>query len=383
MVRSDLSSLPAYVPGASVPGALKLASNESSLAPLPSVASFVSDATSQLNRYPDMAAVDIRTALAEFVQPAGSTGAGTDVEPLSWANIAVGNGSSALCQQSIQATCAQGDEVVFAWRSFEAYPILTRIAGAEPVQVPLDAELRHDLDAMISAITERTKLIFVCNPNNPTGTTITSAEFAAFMDKVPERVQVILDEAYLEYDRSGDGPLASFMEEDAEGAAPRANLARVLATYPNLAVCRTFSKAYGLAGLRLGYMVGHAPFIEAMNKVGIPFGVNALAQAAGVASLKAQGELLERVNATVEQRTRVLDALGEWAPELRVDSQANFVWLPVGDAAVDLDAALKTEGIIARCFGGEGVRITITVAEEIDRLLPALEKALAATGLKK
>ena len=383
MVRSDLSSLPAYVPGASVPGALKLASNESSLAPLPSVASFVSDATSQLNRYPDMAAVDIRTALAEFVQPAGSTGAGTDVEPLSWANIAVGNGSSALCQQSIQATCAQGDEVVFAWRSFEAYPILTRIAGAEPVQVPLDAELRHDLDAMISAITERTKLIFVCNPNNPTGTTITSAEFAAFMDKVPERVQVILDEAYLEYDRSGDGPLASFMEEDAEGAAPRANLARVLATYPNLAVCRTFSKAYGLAGLRLGYMVGHAPFIEAMNKVGIPFGVNALAQAAGVASLKAQGELLERVNATVEQRTRVLDALGEWAPELRVDSQANFVWLPVGDAAVDLDAALKTEGIIARCFGGEGVRITITVAEEIDRLLPALEKALATTGLKK
>lgn len=383
MVRSDLSSLPAYVPGASVPGALKLASNESSLAPLPSVASFVSDATSQLNRYPDMAAVDIRTALAEFVQPAGSTGAGTDVEPLSWANIAVGNGSSALCQQSIQATCAQGDEVVFAWRSFEAYPILTRIAGAEPVQVPLDAELRHDLDAMISAITERTKLIFVCNPNNPTGTTITSAEFAAFMDKVPERVQVILDEAYLEYDRSGDGPLASFMEEDAEGAAPRANLARVLAAYPNLAVCRTFSKAYGLAGLRLGYMVGHAPFIEAMNKVGIPFGVNALAQAAGVASLKAQGELLERVNATVEQRTRVLDALGEWAPELRVDSQANFVWLPVGDAAVDLDAALKTEGIIARCFGGEGVRITITVAEEIDRLLPALEKALATTGLKK
>ncbi|WP_459610552.1 histidinol-phosphate transaminase [Corynebacterium urogenitale] len=367
MVRSDLSSLPAYVPGATVPGALKLASNETSQGPLPSVLSLINDATSSLNRYPDMAAVDIRATLAEFVAPGNSD----EGNKLSWENIAVGNGSSALCQQAIQATCAQGDEVVFAWRSFEAYPILTRIAGAVPVHVPLDADLRHDLHAMAAAITDRTRLVFVCNPNNPTGTTITSEEFADFMAKVPERVHVILDEAYLEYDRSGDGPLA-----------PYVSLAQALETYSNLAVCRTFSKAYGLAGLRLGYMVGHAEFIEAINKVGIPFGVNALAQAAGMASLKAQGELLERVATTVEQRTRVLAALGEWAPDLRVESQANFVWLPVGDKARELDAALKSEGIIARCFASEGVRITITTEEEIDRLLPALDKALAATGLK-
>lgn len=401
MVRSDLSSLPAYVPGATVPGALKLASNESSLSPLPSVEALITDATPHINRYPDMAAVEIRTALAEFVQPtaegaaaeaagmntAGTTTANTattaadspaDDAPLTWANVAVGNGSSALCLQTIQATCADGDEVVFAWRSFEAYPILSKIAGAVPVQVPLDAEHKHDLDAMASAITQKTKLVFVCNPNNPTGTTITAEEFDAFMAKVPADVQVILDEAYTEYDRSGTGPLTPFIP----AGANRANLALALEKYPNLAILRTFSKAYGLAGIRLGYLVGHAEFVEAMNKVGIPFGVNALAQAAGIASLEAQDELLERVDASVAQRSRVLDAISEWTPELRVDSQANFVWLPVGDKAVDLDAALKTEGIIARCFGGEGVRITVTTEEEIDRLLPALQKALEATGLK-
>ncbi|MBC2682450.1 pyridoxal phosphate-dependent aminotransferase [Corynebacterium anserum] len=376
MVRSDLASLPAYVPGATIPGALKLASNESSQNPLPSVEALISDATAHINRYPDMGAVELRKALAEFVQPKSASTSPT-AEPLTWAHVAVGNGSSALCLQTIQATCADGDEVVFAWRSFEAYPILCKVAGAVPVQVPLDAEHRHDLDAMASAITEKTKLVFVCNPNNPSGTTITSEEFEQFMAKVPSDVQVILDEAYTEYDRSDNGPLTPFIP----AGAARANLALALEKYPNLAICRTFSKAYGLAGIRLGYLVGHTPFVEAVNKVGIPFGVNALAQAAGIASLDAQSELLERVEASVTQRSRVLNAIREWAPELHIASQANFVWLPVGDKAVDLNAALQAEGIIARCFGGEGVRITVTTEEEIDRLLPALKKALEATGL--
>lgn len=361
MIRPDLSSLPAYVPGASIPNALKLASNESSLAPLPSVSAAINDATSHLNRYPDMASGALRGKLAQWL--------GVDLD-----NVAVGNGSSAICQQLVQATCKDGDEVVYAWRSFEAYPILCKIAGAVGVGVPLKRG-RHDLKAMSDAIGERTRLVFVCNPNNPTGTTVSRDEFREFMGRVPAHVTVVLDEAYVEYNRDGESPVA--LEE--------------LQRYPNLAVCRTFSKAYGLAGLRLGYMVGPAELVEAVNKVGIPFGVNALAQAAGVASVEAQGELAARVDATVAERERVEAYLAGVAPAggaeagaaepLTYPSQANFVWLNAGERAEALDEALKREGVIARCFAGEGVRVTVTTAEETDVLLRALDRALPAAGL--
>lgn len=370
MIRPDLSSLPAYVPGTSQPGALKLASNESSLSPLPSVSAVINDATSNLNRYPDMASGALRGKLAQWL--------GVDLD-----NVAVGNGSSALCQQLVQATCKGGDEVVYAWRSFEAYPILCKIAGAVGVGVPLKRG-RHDLKAMSEAIGERTRLVFVCNPNNPTGTTVTRDEFREFMGRVPANVTVVLDEAYVEYNRDAESPVA--LEE--------------LQRYPNLAVCRTFSKAYGLAGLRLGYLVGPAELVEAVNKVGIPFGVNALAQAAGIASLEAQGELAARVDATVAERERVEAYLAgvvpagaggsggstgadeaEAAEPLTYPSQANFVWLNAGERAEALDEALKREGVIARCFAGEGVRVTVTTAEETDVLLRALDRALPAAGL--
>ena len=372
MIRPDLSSLPAYVPGSSQPGALKLASNESSLSPLPSVSAVINDATSNLNRYPDMASGALRGKLAQWL--------GVDLD-----NVAVGNGSSALCQQLVQATCKDGDEVVYAWRSFEAYPILCKIAGAVGVGVPLKRG-RHDLKAMSEAIGERTRLVFVCNPNNPTGTTVSRDEFREFMGRVPADVTVVLDEAYVEYNRDGESPVA--LEE--------------LQRYPNLAVCRTFSKAYGLAGLRLGYLVGPAELVEAVNKVGIPFGVNALAQAAGIASLEAQGELAARVDATVAERERVEAYLAGVVPAgagtggvggstganeaeagepLTYPSQANFVWLNAGERAEALDEALKREGVIARCFAGEGVRVTVTTAEETDVLLRALDRALPAAGL--
>ncbi|CAI38212.1 aminotransferase [Corynebacterium jeikeium] len=356
MIRPDLSSLPAYVPGSTQPGALKLASNESSLSPLPSVSAVINDATSNLNRYPDMASGALRGKLAQWL--------GVDLD-----NVAVGNGSSALCQQLVQATCKDGDEVVYAWRSFEAYPILCKIAGAVGVGVPLKSG-RHDLKAMSEAIGERTRLVFVCNPNNPTGTTVSRDEFREFMGRVPADVTVVLDEAYVEYNRDAESPVA--LEE--------------LQRYPNLAVCRTFSKAYGLAGLRLGYLVGPAELVEAVNKVGIPFGVNALAQAAGIASVEAQGELAERVDATVAERERVEAYLAGVAPAgadepLTYPSQANFVWLNAGERAEALDEALKREGVIARCFAGEGVRVTVTTAEETDVLLRALERALPAVGL--
>ena len=375
MIRPDLSSLPAYVPGSSQPGALKLASNESSLSPLPSVSAVINDATSNLNRYPDMASGALRGKLAQWL--------GVDLD-----NVAVGNGSSALCQQLVQATCKDGDEVVYAWRSFEAYPILCKIAGAVGVGVPLKSG-RHDLKAMSDAIGERTRLVFVCNPNNPTGTTVSRDEFREFMGRVPADVTVVLDEAYVEYNRDAESPVA--LEE--------------LQRYPNLAVCRTFSKAYGLAGLRLGYLVGPAELVEAVNKVGIPFGVNALAQAAGIASMEAQSELAVRVDATVTERERVEAYLAGVAPAggasagaggvggstgadeaaagepLTYPSQANFVWLNTGERAEALDEALKREGVIARCFAGEGVRVTVTTAEETDVLLRALDRALPAAGL--
>ena len=376
MVRPDLSSLPAYVPGASIEGALKLASNESSLAPLPSVARTINEATAGINRYPDMGGFTLREKIAEWFSEQQSVSEKHSTENgsrFTVDNVALGNGSSALCLQSIQATCTQGDEVIFAWRSFEAYPILIRIAGAKPIQVPLTKDHRHDLDAMAAAITDRTRLIFVCNPNNPSGTTITDAQLRTFLAAVPAHVQVVLDEAYVEYNRAPDQPKQHSLLRD----------------FPNLAVCRTFSKAYGLAGLRLGYMVGEPEFIEAVNKVGIPFGVNALSQVAGVASLEAQDELMQRVEDTVAQRARVEQVIAELvagsseagsdrqAPSpLAIPSEANFVWLPLGERSEDFDQAMKQYGIVARCFPGEGVRITVTNEDETTRLISALEKAL-------
>ena len=376
MVRPDLSSLPAYVPGASIEGALKLASNESSLAPLPSVARTINEATAGINRYPDMGGFTLRAKIAEWFseqQSVSEQHSNENGSRFAVNNVALGNGSSALCLQSIQATCTQGDEVIFAWRSFEAYPILTRIAGAKPIQVPLTENHCHDLDAMAAAITDRTRLIFVCNPNNPSGTTITDAQLRTFLAAVPAHVQVVLDEAYVEYNRAPDQP-------------KQHSLLRV---FPNLAVCRTFSKAYGLAGLRLGYMVGEPEFIEAVNKVGIPFGVNALSQVAGVASLAAQDELMQRVEDTVAQRARVESIVAELEARssgagsngkmpgcLSVPSQANFVWLPLGARSEAFDEAMKLHGIVARCFPGEGVRITVTNEDETTRLISALEKAL-------
>ena len=374
LTREDLSLIPSYIPGKTAPGALKLASNEMTQGPLPSVRDAIVDAAAGVNRYPDMAAVDVRATIA------GHLG-------LSTSQVAVGCGSSALCQQLIQATCADGDEVVFAWRSFEAYPILARVAGAVPVAVPLDDAHRHDLDSMAAAIGERTRLVFICNPNNPSGTTITAAEFEAFMAKVPSDVLVALDEAYIEFVVPAEGDL---------GAAGRGtgvdtpNAIDATTKYPNVVGLRTFSKVYGLAGLRIGYVFGAAEIIDAVNKVCIPFSVNALAQVAAVESLRAVDELEARIADVRDQRVRVTAAVnGAAGAEVVIpDSQTNFVWLPqerlaslagvgaltaadVADSE-SLGAFLADKGIVVRFFRGEGVRITVTDAAETDRLLAAL-----------
>ncbi len=388
MVRSDLSQLAAYVPGKALPDALRVTSNETAEAPLPAVTDAIADAAARANRYPDMGVMKLREELAAWLSR--SSGAPT----LTRGNVIVGNGSSALCLQAIQSTCMSGDEVVFPWRSFEAYPILAQIAGAKPVAVPLNAEHAVDLDAMLAAVNDRTRVVFVCNPNNPTGTTVAEEQLVAFLEAVPERVAVILDEAYIEYDRSnfsgggadhaasaaGAGEVSEVDEVNcAAGALASVNSLPLLERFPNLAICRTFSKAYGLAGLRLGYLVAQPEFITAMSKVAIPFGVNALAQVAGLASISdaSQKQLNTRVEETIEERSRVLANLPE---ELCVPSQTNFAWLPVGDRAADLDAALQDEGVTARAFTGEGVRVTVTNHAEVDKLLPALQQALKVVG---
>ncbi|SNR93575.1 histidinol-phosphate aminotransferase [Haloechinothrix alba] len=339
--RADLDSLPPYVPGKSVPGAIKLASNEVPLAPLPSVADTIAQATSSVNRYPDMGSY----ALLERL----STGLGVPQQ-----QVAVGCGSVSLCQQVMQAMCNSGDEVLFAWRSFEAYPILAQVVGVRQRTVPLDEHHVHDLDAMLDAITPETRVVFVCNPNNPTGTVVRTAALERFLDAVPSHVLVVLDEAYAEFVNGPDVP---------DGL-------RLVAERDNVAVCRTFSKAYGLAGLRVGYLVGQPTIVEAVRKTCIPFSVNALAQAAAVASLDAADELLSRCADISRERDRVRAALldqGYAVPE----SMANFVWLPLGDRAAEFAEHALANKVVVRPFAGDGVRVTIGTPEENDTLLEA------------
>lgn len=343
MFRADLDSLAAYVPGARNDRAVKLSSNESAEAPLPGVTQAMADALAQINRYPDMGAVALREALAAHL--------GVSVE-----QIAVGTGSSALCQQLVTATSEPGDEVVFPWRSFEAYPIFVQVAGATAVPVPLAEGYRMDLSAMADAVTDRTSLIFVCNPNNPTGTTITSAEFAEFMSRVPADVLVALDEAYFEYNRAEDTPVAT--EE--------------ITKYPNVVGLRTFSKAYGLAGARVGYAFGPAPIIEALNKVAVPFSVSTPAQAGALASLSLDDELSDRIDETCTERTRLVEFFAEYGTPA---TETNFVWVPADNlpvAAKEFASALGEAGVLVRAFD-DGIRISVTNARETDACIAAWE----------
>jgi histidinol-phosphate aminotransferase len=343
-LREALAAVPTYTPGKRAAPreagvAYKISSNENPYPPLPSVLQVVADAAQEMNRYPDMAVTDLTDAIAGGLGiPAG--------------HIATGTGSVGVLGQVIDATCDPGDEVIYAWRSFEAYPIVVAIAGAVSVQVPLDADARHDLAAMAAAITDRTRLILVCTPNNPTGPAVRQDELDAFLDTVPGDILVVLDEAYVE-----------FVTDDAGVNA--------LATYagrPNVAILRTFSKAYGLAGLRVGYAVAHEPVAQALRKTALPFGVSTIAQRAAIASLAAFDELKVRVDALVAERERVVAALRDQGWHVP-DTQANFVWLPLGADTLAFGAAAGQAGLVVRAFDGEGARCTIAETEANDLLV--------------
>lgn len=345
--RASVAAIPAYVPGRPPqprPGVTpyKLSSNENPYPPLPGVLDAVAEAAQTLNRYPDMGATAMYAAIAERL----------GVAP---AQLAAGTGSVAVLYHLLAAYCGPGDEVVHAWRSFEAYPIAIAVAGATAVPVPLTDTARHDLGAMAAAITERTKVVLLCTPNNPTGPSIRQAELAAFLDQVPPHVLVVVDEAYREFVRDADPADALALLQDR----------------PNLAVLRTFAKAYGLAGMRVGYLVAHEPVAAAVRACALPFGVSALAQAAVVASLQQEAALQERVEQIVAERGRLyrgLVALGWDVP----DAQGNFVWLPTGETTADVTRAAEEAGVTLRPFAAEGIRITVGEPAATDVLLDVL-----------
>ncbi|AKT50571.1 histidinol-phosphate transaminase [Arsenicicoccus sp. oral taxon 190] len=343
-LREALGGVPAYAPGRPAPEiagmtTFKVSSNENPYPPLPGVLEIVAAAARTMNRYPDMAVTELTQALADFL------GVPHD-------HITTGTGSSGVLTQLVTATCDAGDEIVYAWRSFELYPIVTALAGAVGVPVPLTADHRHDLDAMADAITDRTRLVIVCSPNNPTGPSVHSDELEAFLAKVPPHVLVVLDEAYLEFVRDPDTPDAL----------------DVYRRHSNVAVLRTFSKAYGLAGLRVGYAVAPAEVATALRKTALPFGVSRIAEDAAVASLGLFAELDERVEAIVAERERVAQGLAAQGWRLP-DTQANFIYFPLGEHCTELAEACRDAGLVVRQYGDDGVRVTIAEPEANSRLL--------------
>jgi histidinol-phosphate aminotransferase len=341
-LRPDVDTLPSYVPGERpAPGRLlyKLSSNEIAFPPLTAVNAAMVDAAADLNRYPDMYATELTEAIGE------KFGVGAE-------RVTVGNGSVAVLQHVLTAVCEPGDEVVMAWRSFESYPISVQVAGARAVQVPVDAAGRHDLPAMAAAVTDRTRAVLLCSPNNPTGPALTQTELREFLASVPPSVMVVLDEAYIDFvtlaDRT-DGPA-------------------LLTDHKNLVVLRTFSKAYGLAGLRVGFALARRRLTTGFRAVSTPFGVNAMAMAAARAALRAEGQVRERVAEVVAERERVVTNLTGQGWTLP-DAQGNFVWLGLGRRTAAFADHARTHGVLVRAFAGEGVRVSVGEPEGNDLFL--------------
>jgi histidinol-phosphate aminotransferase len=351
LTRADLDALPSYVPGRNpadlardlgLPEAVKLASNEVPYGPLPGVVAALTEAAASVHRYPDMGVVALRDALAERY------GVTPD-------RVATGCGSVALTEHLVRATCLPGDEVVHAWRSFEAYPIITATTAATGVRVPNTAEHGHDLPAMAAAVTDRTRLILVCNPNNPTGTSLRKAELDAFLADVPPDVLVVLDEAYREFvtDPAVPDGLSEYGDR------------------PNVVILRTLSKAWGLAGLRVGFLVAQPEVAATVRKVVTPFSTSSAAQAAALAALRAAEEMRRRCDLVIAERERLTTEVRKVVPDVP-DSQANFVWLPLGPRSVPFGRACEARGVIVRPFPDEGVRVTVGTPSDNEAFLAAL-----------
>ena len=342
-LRPALETFPPYIPGKPprrVEGLkpFKLSSNENHLTPLPAVLETMTAHAKDPALYPDDAALALRTELSERL--------GVDRDEL-----IVTTGASELLVALTQITSDAGTEAIYPWPSFEMYPQITGLAGAARSEVPLTADGRHDLAAMAAAITDRTSLIILCSPNNPTGPALRDDEVRSFLARVPEHVLVAVDEAYWEF-------------ATAEGVVDGLGL---VADFPNVVLLRTFSKAHGLAGLRVGYAVARRPVIEGLLKAVIPFGVTDMSQAAALESLRHWDEILDRAAQIAAVRDEFAEALRDQGWDVP-EAQANFVWLPLGELSQAFEDACVDRAVAVRNLGA-GVRISIGEQEGLDRVL--------------
>jgi histidinol-phosphate aminotransferase len=332
------------------PDVAMLASNESCFAPLPVVVDAASRVLSGANRYPDPSYAPLRRALADRY----------GIPPQ---RIALGNGSCDILLAAGEALLEPDAEVVYAWPAFSVYPHLAAASGARAIEVPLDDEDRHDLDAIAAEITVATRLVMVCNPNNPTSTALGLDEIEAFLRRVPAHVCVLLDEAYCEFALTLGDTYASL---------------ELLRKFPNLVLLRTFSKVYGLAGMRVGYaLCGSEDFRVAVDQVRQPFYLNAGAQAAAVEALRHQDEVERRVTETIGNRIEMVDgvrALGLWVAE----ADANFIWLHLPEEVEEADvvSGLRDRGVLVRAGASLGrdrsLRVTVGTSDENERFVDAL-----------
>ncbi|MDQ3587228.1 MAG: histidinol-phosphate transaminase [Actinomycetota bacterium] len=350
-----VEDIPAY-PAAETYGyggeLVKLASNEAPWGPLEAVREAAAGALTSLNRYPDPDKSLMRRRIAERC----------DIAP---ARVTVGNGSCEILLAAAEAMLEPGAEIVYAWPSFSMYPHLAALSGARGVRVPLDEEGRHDLEAMAAEVNHATRIVLICNPNNPTATALPPDAIDAFLADLPRHVAVILDEAYVEF---------SLMQDPDESLD-------LLRRHSNLVVLRTFSKVYGLCGLRAGYALGSEQFRLAVDRVRQPFSVNAPAQAAAAEAIRHQDEVARRVELTAIERLHVETELEARGLET-TESQANFSWVMLGEDRdeAELVSALAERGIIVRAGGALGehgrLRVTYGTRAENDRFLSALDELI-------
>lgn len=351
--RPVLDLLPKYAAGkppAAVPGlaSYKLSSNENPQPPVPAVLEAIREGV-DYNRYPDPLATKLREALAGYLDVPAD-------------DIVTGAGSLGALTQILQTFAGQNDddvadEVIYAWRSFEAYPIVVQTTGADAVEIPNLPDGRHDLDAMASAVNAQTSIVLLCTPNNPTGPALTTAEVEKFINAVPANVLIVIDEAYNEFVRRDDA----------------VNGIEMYRKYPNVVVLRTFSKAHGLANLRVGYSISHPSITQYLRVIATPFAVSSLAEKAAVASIENMDQVVERVQLLVDERTRVVEGLRALGWEVP-DAQGNFVWLALGDDTPDFARVAGEQALSVRAFGTEGLRVSIGEKEANTRFLEVCSK---------
>ena len=356
-VRPAVAAMVSYRPGKSaaqaedehgITDAIKLASNENPYPPVPAVVAAIAAAAGDVNRYGDHRAADLRAAIAGWLD--------VDVD-----RVAAGCGSVGLLQQLLLAYVDPGDEVVYPWPSFEAYPIDVQLTGGVEVTVPL-VDHTFDLEAVAAAVTDRTKLVLLANPNNPTGTAVHVDQLRRLVEQVPDDVLVVVDEAYREFVTADLGDPITDLQPD----------------HPNVVVLRTFSKAFGLAALRTGYAVADPDVVIELDKVLIAFAVNHLAQVASLAAIAARDEVQAVVDSITAERDRVMASLRSDGWDLP-DAHANFVYLPLGSRTDVVFPEMERRGVVVRPFPGVGMRVTIGTPAQNDRFLATLAEVTAGS----